>query len=215
MKTVCFKHPEKEGPLLEGCLHLPEGAGPFPGAVICHPHPQFGGSMDVTLVAALAEGLAEAGWAALRFNFRGVGASEGTYDEGVGEVEDVEAAIAYLAAQPFVAGKGLALVGYSFGAWVGLEAAQRSERVAAVAAIGLPMWRMPEDWLGGFNRPKLFVAGERDMVCPVKELREFVVKLPGPTEVTILTRTDHYLAGREPQAVQEVIRFLRAHKEAS
>lgn len=210
MKQVYFKHPDKKGPMLEGILHLPEGGGPFPGAVVCHPHPQFGGSMDVPLIATLAQGLADAGWAALRFNFRGVGASQGSFDQGVGEVEDVEAAVALLRTQAAVQGERLALVGYSFGAWVELEAACRLPSVSAVAAVSLPMWRMPEGWLSGCALPKLFIAGDRDTVCPVRQLQEWARNLSGPTEVAILARADHYLAGREPQVAKEVVRFLRA-----
>jgi hypothetical protein len=208
MKPIRFNHPDKEGPSLEGILHLPDGAGPFPGAVVCHPHPQFGGSMDVPLVVALAKGLAAAGWASLRFNFRGVGASQGTFDDGVGEAEDVEAALAYLAAQPSVRPTGLAVVGYSFGAWVGLEAACQTPSVSAVAAVALPMWRMPEGWLDGCALPKLFIAGDRDTVCPARELQEWACTLSGPTEIAVLTRADHYLAHREPHIVKEVVRFL-------
>lgn len=210
MKQVNFTHPDKKGPILEGILHLPDSEGPFPGVVVCHPHPEYGGSMDVPLIAALAQGLANAGFAVLRFNFRGVGASQGSFDQGVGEVEDVEAAAVFLHAQTSVKDKPLALVGYSFGAWVGLEAACRLPAIAAVAAVALPMWRMPEGWLDGCAVPKLFVAGDRDTVCPTGQLQEWVRTLQGPVEIAILTRADHYLAGREPQVVSEVVRFLRA-----
>lgn len=210
MKPVYFKHPDKSGPLLEGMLHVPEGPGPFPGAVVCHPHPEYGGSMDVPLVAAIAKGLARAGWVALRFNFRGVGQSQGTYDEGRGEVEDVEAAAAYLGAQSATKGQPLALVGYSFGAWVALEAAHRLSP-AAVAAVALPLWRMPEGWLTDLPVPKLFIAGDRDTLCPVAELKAWAARLPGATELAILTRADHYLAGRAGQVADAVARFLRAY----
>lgn len=216
MKQVYFKHPSKHGPLLEGALHLHEGAGPFPCAVVCHPHPQYGGSMDVPLIVALAQGLERAGWAVLRFNFRGVGQSQGVYDEGRGEVEDVEAAIAYLRTHDAVRDEPLALVGYSFGAWVALEAARHAGPVAAVAAVALPLWRMPEGWLTDLDVPKLFIAGDRDTVCPVDALKTWASTLPGITEIAILTRADHYLAGREGQVADEVARFLNAHaKRAS
>lgn len=211
MKQVYFKHPDKPGPLLEGMLHVPEGTGPFPGAVVCHPHPEYGGSMDVPLVVAIAKGLARAGWAALRFNFRGVGHSQGSYDEGRGEVDDVQAAVASLRAQDAVRDAPLALVGYSFGAWVALEAARRTDRIAAVVAVALPLWRMPEGWLSDLDAPKLFIAGDRDTVCPVAELKAWATRLPGTNELAFLTRADHYLAGREGQVADEVARFLRAH----
>jgi alpha/beta superfamily hydrolase len=212
---VYFKHPDKHGPLLEGVLHLPEAAAPHGGAVVCHPHPEYGGSMDVPLVVAIAKGLARAGWAALRFNFRGVGQSQGTYDEGRGEVEDVEAAAAYIRGHDAALDGPLALVGYSFGAWVALEAARRVGTVAAVAAVALPLWRMPEGWLNDLDIPKLLVAGDRDTVCPVAELKAWAGGLSGPTEIAILTRADHYLAGREGQVADEVARFLNAHAKAT
>lgn len=211
MKPVYFKHPSKPGPLLEGALHVPDGVGPFPGTVVCHPHPEYGGSMDVALVVAIAKGLARAGWVALRFNFRGVGQSQGAYDEGRGEVEDVEAAVAHLRAQDAVRDAPLALVGYSFGAWVALEAAQRTDRVAAVVAVALPLWRMPQGWLRDLDVPKLLIAGDRDTVCPLAELKAWAAQLPGITEIGVLPRADHYLAGREGQVADEVARFLNAH----
>jgi alpha/beta superfamily hydrolase len=192
-------------------LHLPEGDGLFPGAVLCHPHPEFGGSMDASIIGTLARGLAHAGWAALRFNFRGVGESQGAYDEGRGEAEDVEAAIAFLGAQAAVDASRLAVVGYSFGAWAGLEAAQRSLAVKAVVAIGLPMWRFGEGWLSAYGAPKLFLAGERDTLCPLEDLKRWAQELPGPVEIVVLSGADHYLAGRELQVATEVTRFLQSH----
>lgn len=210
MKSVRFRHPDREGPRLEGRLHLPDGLGPFPGAVICHPHSQYGGSMDVPLMAALCQGLARAGWAALRFNFRGVGGSEGRFDEGVGEVDDAAAALAFLAGQAAVKSTGLALVGYSFGALVGLEAARKSPLVGALAAVGLPLESLPEGWLSDCTLPKLFIAGDRDHLCPADELEPWARTLAEPAEVVILADTDHYLFGREAKVVEEVIRFLTA-----
>ncbi len=212
MKPVRFRRADGEGPRLEGRLHLPDGLGPFPGAVICHPHSLYGGSMDVPLMVGLAEGLARAGWAALRFNFRGVGGSEGSFGEGVGEVEDAAAALAFLAGQPSVESKGLALVGYSFGALVGLEAARHSPQVGALVAIGLPLGNLPEGWLSDCALPKLFIAGDGDHLCPAGDLRKWARSLVGPAEVVVLPDADHYLFGREAQAVEAVVRFLQAHR---
>src|SRR3712207_4695272 len=85
---------------LEGSLHLPEGKGPFPAVVVCHPHPQYGGDMHNNVVMALVDGVTRRGVAALRFNFRGVGRSGGTYDGGNGEQGDVQAALAHAASLP-------------------------------------------------------------------------------------------------------------------
>lgn len=170
--------------------------------------------MDVPLMSVLAEGLAGAGWAALRFNFRGVGGSEGSFDEGVGEVEDAAAALAFLAGHPAVKSGGLALVGYSFGALVGLEAARQSPQVGALAAVGLPLWQLPEGWLRDCAQPKLFIAGDRDHLCPAEHLREWAHSLAGPTEVVILAGADHYLFGREAEVVEAVVRFLPRASES-
>jgi len=167
--------------------------------------------MDVPLMVALAEGLARAGCVALRFNFRGVGGSEGSYDEGVGEVDDAAAALAFLAGHPSVESAGLALVGYSFGALVGLEAGRKSPQVGALAAVGLPLWQVPEGWLSDCALPKLFIAGERDHLCPAQTLREWARTLAGPAEVVVLADADHYLFGREAEVVEAVVRFLEAY----
>ena len=124
--------------LLEGLLRLPDGmaasasdgeARPAHAAVVCHPHPQFGGTMHNKVVFRLAAALVEHGIPALRFNFRGVGRSTGSYDEGRGEADDVRAALAALAAR--YPGVPLLLAGFSFGAWVGLPVGCADPRVTA------------------------------------------------------------------------------------
>src|SRR6266540_978811 len=104
---------------LEGLLHLPEQT-PAPGIVVCHPHPMYGGDMHNNVVDAICDTAVAEGIAALRFNFRGAGASEGRYDNGVGEQDDVRAALTYLRGLPEVDSARVALAGYSFGAAVAL-----------------------------------------------------------------------------------------------
>ena len=128
---------------LEGILHHPDGKN-LPAAVICHPHSLYGGSMDVPMVVSIARTLAERGVIALRFNFRGVGRSEGEFGKGVAELNDVAGAVGLLVREEGVDQGRLYLVGYSFGAWVGLRHAERDARIQGVVAIGLPMcdWKM-------------------------------------------------------------------------
>ena len=123
---------------LEGVYCTPEGNDAFPAVVLCHPHPLYGGSMDNTIIMELATAVTGASMAALMFNFRGVGGSEGSYGGSVGEREDVEAAIDWLISQPGIIANRIGLAGYSFGAMVGAPVACQDKRVKAVALISPP-----------------------------------------------------------------------------
>ena len=121
---------------LEGFLHLPEGDGPFPAVVVCHPHPQMGGDMHNNVVMGVCYSLFIAGIASLRFNFRGVGRSQGQYDEGRGEMDDVLAALAAAGSQESIATDRVGLAGYSFGAGVAMKTAQKGGVTKALSLIG-------------------------------------------------------------------------------
>jgi alpha/beta superfamily hydrolase len=192
----------------EGALHTPEGAGPFPAALICHPHSLLGGSMEVKLLQCIAATLAKQGWLALRFNFRGIGKSEGHFTGGEGEMVDVLAALAWLEAQREVVPERLALVGYSFGAWVGLRVAEcEPERIKAAVAVALYLGPAPSDWLADYRRPKCFIHGERDRIVPVDDVRAFVARLPEPKAFHPIS-ADHFFIGREDEIGQLVVSFL-------
>jgi alpha/beta superfamily hydrolase len=195
---------------LEGILHHPGGKN-LPAAVICHPHSLYGGSMDISLVVSIAQTLADRGIIAFRFNFRGVGQSEGKYGEGVGEQNDVAGAVDFLLREESVDAERLYLVGYSFGTWVGLHHAEHDPRICAVVAIGLPLWQLEETLLSGYTWPKLFIAGENDSICPPDTLRRFVEGLPPPKEVRVLREADHFLAGREKEVAEAVADFIEGH----
>lgn len=192
---------------LEGILHHPGGKR-LPAAAICHPHSLYGGSMDVSLVVSIARTLAERGIVALRFNFRGVGQSEGTFGDGVAELNDVAGAVDSLLREEGVDQERLHLVGYSFGAWVGLHYADHDPRIRSLVAIGLPVEHLEESFLSGYTRPKLFIAGEDDSICPPDMLRRFVEGLAPPKEVRILRGTDHFLIGREKEVAETVAGFI-------
>src|SRR5271163_4574495 len=110
---------------LEGLLARPEGAKPVRGAVVCHPHPLYGGSMYNNVVDAVLAAMWKKEWATLRFNFRGVGESEGEHDGGAGEAEDVAAAMAFVTSLSGVQPEGAVLAGYSFGSIAALTAAPK------------------------------------------------------------------------------------------
>jgi alpha/beta superfamily hydrolase len=196
---------------LEGVLHHPGGKH-LPAAVICHPHSLYGGGMDVSVVVSIARTLVERGVIALRFNFRGVGRSGGKFGEGMGELNDVAGAVDFLLREEDVDQGKLYLVGYSFGAWVGLHHAEHDPRLCGVVAIGLPLWQSEESFLSSYARPKFFIAGEDDSVCPPDVLRRFVEGLPPPKEVRILRGTDHFLIGWEKEVAEAVADFIWPEK---
>ena len=164
--------------------------------------------MNVSVVVSIARTLAERGIIALRFNFRGVGRSEGAFGDGVAELNDVVGAVGSLLREEGMDQERLHLVGYSFGAWVGLHYADHDPRICGVAAIGLPVEHLEEGFLSGYTRPKLFIAGEYDSICPPDILRRFVESLPPPKEARILRGTDHFLMGREKEVAEAVADFI-------
>ncbi len=154
---------------LEGALHLPERT-PAPGVVMCHPHPQYGGDMSSGVVYEVCAALASAGIVALRFNFRGVGASEGSFDGGRGEQYDVKAAIAWLSGRSEVDDSRLGLAGYSFGALMALAAAPGVPSVRAMALVSPPAGAARFDGLPD-GLPVLVVTGGNDTIAPPEGLR--------------------------------------------
>jgi len=197
-----------DGPLLEGVLHMPNGTGPFPAAVVCHPHPLMGGRMDNTVVVAVCRELAARGWVVLRFNFRGAGRSGGSFDQGRGEMDDVSGAMDFLSAQAVVDAGRLAVAGYSFGAEVGLRHATRDPRISWLVGIALVREHYADPFLDADPRPKLFIAGERDPWAPPSALHEYVARLSPPKTVHVISGTDHFFAGREGEVAGLIADFL-------
>jgi alpha/beta superfamily hydrolase len=202
--------PAAGGPLLEGMLHLPGGDDLFPAAVVCHPHPLMGGTMGNRVVVAVCRALLMQGWGTLRFNFRGVGRSEGSFDRGRGEVDDVAGAVDFICAQAEVDTGRLAIVGYSFGAEVGLRHAARDPRVGWLVGIALVREHYVDPFLDADPRPKLFVAGEHDHWTPTDALRTYVARLSPPKALRFVPRADHFFAGREGEVAALVADFLAA-----
>jgi alpha/beta superfamily hydrolase len=209
-RSLCFPSSGKDAIQLEGILHRPSGRN-LAAVVVCHPHSLYGGSMDVPLVVSIARTLAQRGIMALRFNFRGVSRSEGEFGGGLGELNDVAGAVDTLLREGDVNLAQLCLVGYSFGAWVGLHHAERDPHIQCVAAIGLPLGGSEEGFLSGYTRPKLFIAGEHDSICLPDRLRRFVERLRPPKDIRILRRTDHFLVGREREVAEMVADFMEMH----
>jgi alpha/beta superfamily hydrolase len=196
--------------LIEGILHdavlaaAPPTSG-VPGAVVCHPHPLMGGDINNNVVLALCDALAARGFAALRFNFRGVGRSEGEHGGGRDERFDVAAALAFLAAQPGVHPQRLFLAGYSFGAAVVLTTEYPG--LAALAAVSPPL-------TGGLNVslscPTLLVFGDADRLAPASALDTSGLEMPQGSRVIVIPGADHFWWGHEDEMTGEVVTFFRS-----
>ena len=213
-ERVFFNSVEAEPLRLEGVIHIPAGGTPpRPAVVLCHPHSLYGGSAEVPVILSTAQELARRGMVALRFNFRGVGRSEGSFGDGVAEVADVAGAVDHLAARKDVDQGRMYLLGYSFGASVGLRHVEADPRMGGIVALCLPLGGMSigslsEDFWQKYTRPKLFLAGDRDHVCPLSQLGPLVERLPEPKQLVVLEGVDHFLWGREQEVANHVAGFL-------
>jgi len=193
---------------LEGILNRPKGDGPFPAVAICHPHPLYGGDMNNNVVMAICSTLAEASLAALRFNFRGVGRSQGKFAEGIGEQEDVDSALTFLSSLGKVDRSRIGLVGYSFGAKVALPAALQNELVQAVAFIS--PFLSTSDWqqLRACIKPKLFLFGSNDSLVLSPEVQRMASELP-QSQYEVIPGADHFWWGYEGEIARRVLAFFR------
>ena len=188
---------------LEAVLDAPGdglGARLRAAVVFAHPHPQLGGTLQTKVVYQGAKGLARIGCAVLRFNFRGVGTSAGEFDQGAGEKEDFRAALDYLAAR--YPGVQLWAAGFSFGSWVALEVGAADPRVAVLIAIAPPVatsisgmeYTFPNTLAS--TKPKFFVQGEADDICPLQALWKFYGQLHEPKEIVVIDAADHLFEGK-------------------
>jgi alpha/beta superfamily hydrolase len=193
---------------LEGLLANP-GSG-LPAAVVCHPHPLYGGSMYNNVVEAILAAMWQAGYATLRFNFRGVGASEGEHEGGPGEVDDAVAAMTFLLAQPGVRKEGAAMTGYSFGAMVALSAGYERAEIARIVAVALPLAMADARIPDGASKPVLLVSGDRDSYSPVAGLQAVKSKIGDSARLEIVAGTDHFFGGREAELSRAIAAALNA-----
>ncbi|MBF6589502.1 MAG: alpha/beta hydrolase [Ktedonobacterales bacterium] len=195
---------------LEGLLRLPDqpAAPPRMAAVVCHPHPRFGGTLHNKVAFRIAQALVDRGIPALRFNFRGVGRSTGEYAEGQGERDDVRAALDALARR--FPGIPLAVGGVSFGAWVGLPVGCADARVGLLLGVGVPVSLLRVADLDGCAIPKLIVQGERDEYGPLPELRTWFARLPEPKHLSVVADADHLFTRHQVQLYETLVASLAA-----
>jgi alpha/beta superfamily hydrolase len=186
---------------LEAALRLADPARAL--AVVAHPHPAHGGTLHNPVVFHCDRELNRLGLTTLRFNFRGVGESEGAYDRGEGEVDDVAASVSWLAG--LSRNLPLLVVGYSFGAWCASRHAIDNPRVAAMIAIGMPVEHYDFALLGDFRRPVSAVHGADDELASPHEVRAILRGLQPEGELRIVDGATHLFPGRAADVAAEVV----------
>src|SRR5579864_2994018 len=200
-----------EGPVgrLEALLNSGD-ANATHAALVCHPHPLYGGTMHNKVVFHTMKALNGFGFPVLRFNFRDTGLSEGDHDYGQGEAEDVGLALDWLDREFHLP---VIFAGFSFGAAVGLRVACPDDRVKAVIGMGLPVNPSDErvydlDFLQSCHKPKLFVSGSRDQFGPRAKLEELVNGLLEPKKLVIIESADHFFEGRLREMREAIERWI-------
>jgi hypothetical protein len=169
-------------------------AAPLAAAVVCHAHPLHGGIMHFKVVFRAAKALQQHGVATLRFNFRGVGRSEGVHDAGRGEQDDARAALAEMARR--FPGLPLVLGGFSFGSCMALRVGVSEARVRALFALGFPVVMVADPgFLDACRTPRLFVQGEHDEFGSGDRMHEMIARLPEPRRLVVIPGADHFFAG--------------------
>ena len=167
-------------------------------ALVCHPHPVYGGTLHNKIVFHTMKALSSFGFPTLRFNFRGAGLSQGEHDHGRGELEDVRTALDWLDHEFHLP---IFFAGFSFGSVVGMQVACPDPRVKALVGLGLPVTPIDDrrysfDFLHACSKPKLFISGSRDQYAPQAELERLVGALPQPHQLEIIPGADHFFEGR-------------------
>jgi alpha/beta superfamily hydrolase len=180
-------------------------------ALVCHPHPLYGGTLHNKVVFHAMKALNGFGYPVLRFNFRGTGLSQGEHDNGVGEVDDVRAALDWLDREFHLR---LIFAGFSFGAAVGLQAACPDPRVQALIGLGIPAVPADEriydfNFLQNCAKPKLFVSGSRDQFGPRAQLEQLVESLPEPKKLVLIEGADHFFEGRLRELREAIETWVR------
>jgi len=180
-------------------------------ALVCHPHPLYGGTLHNKVVFHTMKALNSFGYPVLRFNFRGAGLSQGDHDHGNGEVEDVRTALDWLDREFHLP---LIFAGFSFGAAVGLRVACPDVRVGAVIGLGLPVAAIDDrvydfEFLGSCMKPKLFVSGARDQFGPRARLEGIVGSLPERKKLVIVQGADHFFEGRLRELREAIEAWVR------
>ena len=193
---------------IEGVLDIPDGREPFPAVIVCHPHPLHGGSMDNNVVNSLCDALYEKSIISFKFNFRGVGRSQGEYGNGVGEQEDVSNAISFLSTISEVDSGRIGLAGYSAGASFALPVGCKDARIKVLAAISPPLSMFDFEFLKNYIKPQFLISGSDDNFTPIDRFLGFCQELPGSSEYDSIEGANHFWWGHESVLAKKITAFF-------
>jgi alpha/beta superfamily hydrolase len=195
---------------LEALLEEPEDTDPVEAALVCHPHPQHGGTMHNKVVYRLARGLRKSGCVVLRFNYRGVNLSEGAYDRGVGETEDARVALRELQSRyPYLP---IMAAGFSFGSRIALRLTSQENIIRRVVPVGFPTVTAERAFVYNVHVPKFFIHSTHDNFGPRPDFEKFFETVPEPKHVDWIESVDHFFKDALDQYEATVLRigFARA-----
>ena len=211
-RLITFQSKGQPAFLLEGVLHLPEHIEQAPVILLCHPQPASSDMQD-PLIVALAKRLAQEGMVALRFNFRGVGKSQGQQSDGRMEPLDLAGALDVALNQSGINPAKVCVIGHGFGAYVAFLYAPFDYRIRTIVAISLPLFRAASGFPRPFERPKLFVTAEFDEICPLYKLEPFVDQQTGPKGIKVIVGARHLMRGYEEATVNTIVKYVRTWAE--
>jgi uncharacterized protein len=177
-------------------------------AVVCHPHPLFGGTMHNKVVFQAAKTLHQRGATVLRFNFRGVEQSDGIHDRGVGELDDVRTAVTFLATE--FPGRPILVAGFSFGSWIGLRVGCEDARVTRLVGLGLPVNHVDASYLRVCAKPKLLMQGANDQYASPGAIKALFATLAEPKCLVIVDDADHFFTGHLDEVGAAITLWLDA-----
>ena len=186
----------------DGRISVGHPGGLRAAVVFGHPLTEMGGTMHTKVVFQAAKALSRIGCAVLRFNFRGAGASSGTFSNGPGEQDDFRTALDHMAAQ--YPGAPLWAAGMSFGSWVGLTVGADDPRVTALLGICPPMARYDFSAVERSPKAKFFIHGEFDQLCPLKDMRAFYARAAEPKELVVIDGADHLFDGKVAEVADAI-----------
>ena len=186
----------------DGLVYNGQRAGVRAAVVLGHPHTEYGGTMHTKAVYQTAKALNRIGCAVLRINFRGAGASAGSFTGGPGEKDDFRVALDFM--HKGYPGARMWAAGMSFGAWIGLSVGADDPRISTLIGIALPIATYDWEAVRTSSKPKFFIHGERDELCPLKEMREFYARAAEPKELVVIDGADHLFDGKVSEVADAI-----------
>jgi uncharacterized protein len=194
LEALLEEPPAHGGVNADGLVERGRAGGLRAAVVLAHPHPQYGGTMHTKVVYQAAKAFTRIGCAVLRFNFRGVGTSDGSWDDGRGEMDDFRAAVAFMRDQ--YPDLRVWSAGMSFGAWIAMTGGTEDASVSTLVGIAPPVSRFDFEAVRTSHKPKFFIQGERDELCPLKDMQEFYARAHDPKELIVIDAADHLFDGK-------------------